>query len=31
MGWPNNYVQGVYGEDNQLIGIGDGLGGDEWD
>lgn len=30
MGWPNNFVQGVYGEDNQLIGIGDGLGGEHY-
>jgi hypothetical protein len=28
MGWPNNYVQGVYNSDNELVGIDDGAGGD---
>ena len=27
MGWPNNFVQGVYDETGKVIGIGDGAGG----
>ena len=27
MGWPNNYVQGVYDETGKVVGIGDGAGG----
>jgi hypothetical protein len=27
MGWPNNYVQGVYNSGNELVGIDDGAGG----
>ena len=27
MGWPNNYVQGVYNSDNELVGVEDGDGG----
>ena len=27
MGWPNNFVQGVYNSDNELVGVEDGDGG----
>ena len=27
MGWPNNFVQGVYNSDNELVGVDDGAGG----
>lgn len=27
MGWPNNYVQGVYNSNNEIVGVEDGAGG----